>query len=224
MAKVNAINLAAILTIRVQTVISTSIYTPSAGMLYVTFEAIGPGCSGSGPVSTTLGNYSTAAGGSAGGYSKITLPAASVLPSQSITIGAVGAAGTGSVATAPGNTTVGTILTVNGGNPGDISLASATQTACNGAIGGNASGGDINVQGGASQGGYGATSITLLYAGDAGTSFYGAAGQPNQNGTGFDAQGYGAGGGATSNSGVQSAGTGGLGAGSAVIITEYCNQ
>lgn len=120
-----------------QTFTSTGTFTVPAGVYRIYAEAWGGGGSGS------VGN--TGCGGAAGGYSAGWI---NVTPGQTITatIGAGGASQTGTNADGNngGNTTF-DVLTANGGEKGYYASSQNYQLF---SVGGSASGGQINVQGG----------------------------------------------------------------------------
>lgn len=101
-------------------------YTPSADLVYAVLECVGGGGGGSSggapsfPLPVTP--WIIGSGGGSGGYSKITLQAASIVGDQVITIGAGGAGGAQPANSTPlagvngGVTSIGSLLTANGGN------------------------------------------------------------------------------------------------------------
>lgn len=130
------------------------------------------------------------AGGSAGGYCEATFRTA---PGTSISysIGAAGAAVTtnNTAGNSGGNTTFASATYVAfGGTGGGIAFEAP-------AVGGGASGGDLNVPGGHSEVGAAYFSSTKLSASAGGRSVLGSGGRPStNNNTGQEATGYGSGG------------------------------
>ena len=123
----------------VQTFTSSGTWTRPAGITKVIMEVQGAGGSGSAHASTA----SLIGGGSGGGYARKLLDVSSISTST-ITVGAGGAGVTGAVGNAGGlskwadgsNNIIG-----NGGN-------GATHASYNCVVGGTATGGDVNIQGG----------------------------------------------------------------------------
>jgi hypothetical protein len=215
--------------ISVQTFTSTGTYTPSASMKYCTIECWGGGGGGGGSAGASTKVYS-GGGGGAGGYSRITVSAATIGASKAVTIGDAGTGATGNNSGNNGTaTSVGTICIANGGSGGGGSSGSLAVPGAGG-TGGVVSGavGDIVAPGqcggwspinGSSVAFYaisgcGASSLV----GQGGTSAYkGFAGAVNGNvGLGNCSGGSGA-----STYDTASSGTGGNGTKGLVVITEY---
>ncbi len=206
--------------INIQKFTTSGTYTPTSGMLYCIIEAVGGG-GGGGGISYTGTQYQSAAGGGAGGYARLLASAATIGASQSITIGAAGAGGTSAGAgTAGGNTTVGSLITCNGGSGGAGSSSTSYIIAAGGA-GGTATGGTVNVQGQPGNFGYGAVTLYAV-VGTGGSTLLGAGGVSNQFNL-VPATPVGYGGGGCGVYGTSAAGTyvGGPGAAGVVIITEF---
>ena len=207
---------------------SSGTYTPTSGMKYCIIEAVGGGGGGGGAKGgaaiTTAGG-----GGSGGGYGRAICSAATIGASQSVTIGAAGAAG----ASTPTNGTIGGITTVGGaplvrgggGNPG---FASSTATPGHqGFGGGTVSGGDIFFDGGQGTVGIGASIVTISpKGGDGGDSIFGNGGTALQAAPAGGAAGNGAnngygGGGSGGSSGSTTGQAGSAGTAGVVFITEF---
>lgn len=195
-------------------------YTTPANCTRIDVEIVGGGAGGGGCASSAAA-AGAAGGGGGGGYcfKRYNSPAATYTYT-------VGAAGTGGAAgnnngTNGGNTTF-DVMTAGGGNLGFGSGAAASPSFVAGGGGGTASGGDINIGGGA--GGHGAKgSANEAYGGHGGSSFFAgqiigaidatAAGNPG-NGNG----GGGAGGVNINNGGTRAGGDGTVGL---IRVTEY---
>lgn len=211
-------------------------YTPTAGMAYCQIQVVGGG-GGAGAANTSGANQCSAGGGGgSGGYAIAKFTAAQIGASQAVTIGAGGAGATtnSSNGVAGGTTSVGVLITANGGGGGQFGAAGQSSFGDGGDGGGAGTGGDFK-----SPGSQGASGIGLLTSeiGGAGvfgtvTGGYGASGpfgggvngnaaagsgstNPGQSGNGFGAGGSGGG---TWNAATAAGGTG---AGGAVIITEF---
>ena len=212
-----------ITSINVQKFSSSGTYTPSTGMVYVTFECWGGGGGGQG-ISGGTNVAAGAAGGGSGGYSRKTATASTVGASQTVTIGAAGSAGSagGGVGGAGGTTSVGSLCIANGG-----SGANAT-----GGAGGTAGTGDITATGAPgmtsfsylSGSGYGAMS------GMGGSTLVGGGGGSVSCGTvittaGINGTGYGSGGsGACTDNNSGGSQAGGAGTAGYVVATEYVSN
>lgn len=204
--------------VNVQVFTGSGTYTPTAGMVYCTMEAVGGGGAGGG---STGGNYIGGGGGGAGGYVRKTFSSATIGASQTVTIGS---GGTG-VSNANGNngtaTTLGALISAGGGNGGVVGTTVAADNA--GGTGGTCSGGDINLTGmqGGSGMGFGAVAGERCAGGYGGGSFFGQGGpyiwfgdQTGINGTGFGSGGSGS-------TSIISNQAGGSGTAGIMVITEY---
>lgn len=221
---------------RVQTFTVNGTYTPTTGMAYCIVEAIGGGGGAGACVSPTI--YATACGGGgAGAYSRGLFSRAQIGASQTVTIGAGGAAANpfalGSVGISGGSTTLGTLLSVGGGggakcissiSPGDNSVFA-------GGIGGVVTtGGFLSIPGG--PGGCG------FAGGGSGLSIHAIGGNGGASAIGTETRGYvsngagdqgggsvgaspGGGGSGASSLFPTGAATGGAGANGMIIITEF---
>jgi hypothetical protein len=223
--------------IATQVFTATGTYTPNALMRYVRVRMVGPGGGGGGADGVNSGGVVSGAGGGAGEYAEGYFDAATIGASQSITIGAQGAAGsTTGAGGAGGTTSLGSLMSVNGGGggggTGNGAIASQ-QDYLAGSGGTGGTGGFLRIQGGAGSGGVidtynDGSSFTSYTSGRGGPSMLGMPpkGQNvGSSGAGSDVTGstgnnYGAGG----NPGVDddaSGSAGGAGGPSVVIIEEY---
>jgi len=169
--------------VAIQVFTADGTYTPAAGMKKCLVILTGSGAGGGGADTTNVdGQVAVGNGGAAGGTCIKLFDAATIGASQAVVIGAAGTGGStsGGDGTAGGNATFGALLTANGGALGTGSGANTTVAAMSGAIsvGGSATGGDVNLDGG--DGGYGwaASSATCLFgaSGAGGASFWGVGG------------------------------------------------
>lgn len=173
---------------------SSGTWTKDAGLKYVIVEVQASG--GSSP--TTTSTDGETGGGGGGGYGKKLIPAASLGATETVTIGTVG-----------NSSSFGAHVSATSG-------ASSVANDETGALGGTATGGDINIPG--QHGGY---SNSSFGAGAGGDSFLGRGGSAVGPGAtacaGFN---YGGGASGTTASGSADA-TGNSGAPAIVIVTEY---
>lgn len=209
--------------IKTQVFTASGTYTPSPGMKYCMIECMGGG--GGGGAVDGAANTSRAGGsGGGGGYSQALKSAAAVGASQTVTIGALGAAGTagdnnGSAGTA---TSVGSLCVANGGGGGQSSptgfgLAGVGATAGTGDIASPGPKGNTGLSFGAI-----AEAANYTTPGPTGANTrWGSGGQGGLVGAGGAASGYGAGGGAGEQVNSATDVAGGNGAPGLVIITEY---
>lgn len=216
-------------------------YTPSAGLQYAQVECIGGGGGGGGVILTTgtVPSNFGAGGGGSGGYSRAVLSASQIGASQSITIGAAGAAGTGTVnATAGGSTSFGTLVSANGGQPGQNNDGSFATTAQGlGGLGAAQVGsfqalgylswpGNAGEYGAALSWNVGSNTATRGFGGAGGTMIGGLNGTHVQFGTGAGGgapgiAGCGGQGAALTNLATAAATNGGSGGPGLVIVTEF---
>lgn len=150
-------------------------YTPTGSptaMLQCYVECVGGG-GGSG--SGNAGGSVAYDGAAAGGYCAKLFTAAQIGASQSYSVASGGAGGTsGGNGGNGGNTTFGSFLTANGGQGALVSTSGPIRTV---AVGGSATGGDINITGGYGSHGVGALEIgEPFYIGGGGSSMYGQGG------------------------------------------------
>ena len=196
-------------------------WTADTNMKYVMFECWGGGGAGGGAV-TAASSSQGGGGGGAGGYSRITVSAATAGASQTVTCGAAGTPG--SVGNNPGgnggDTSVGTICVGKGGTGG----GAANSAIGIGGLGGVAGTGDITATGmnGFSAGAGAGTATVSVSSGAGGSTLVGSGGRgPAAQTTGNAGTGNGSGGsgGTTYNNGGSTAG--GAGTIGLVIVTEY---
>lgn len=206
-------------TVKRQSFSSSGTYTPSAGMVFCDVEIVGGGGGGGG----SNGGAAVGSGGGAGGYSRRLLTAAQIGSSQTVTIGSAGSAGSssGGDGGSGGTTSLGSLLTANGGAGGLGSTSGATFASAGG-VGGSSSSGDINRNG--NSGGVGFTASSGVFVSGAGASSkFGAGGASVVGfsaGNGNPGNGFGSGG-----SGARyTASSGGVGTSGYVFITEFCSQ
>ncbi len=197
-------------------------YTPTSGMLYCIVRAVGGG-GGGGSADTNPGATNSAGGGGgAGSFSEALFTAADIGASKTVTIGAGGTAGSGSAGGTGGVTSLGALLSCNGGLGGAQGPARSVIVAtAAGAGGAPGSGGYNNFRG--EQGTVGLASPQTTASGQGGNSFYGAGAVSIVNATGSGSStaangGGGSGGSSLSPSGAQ---TGGAGTGGYMEILEY---
>jgi hypothetical protein len=220
------------------TATGAGLYTPTAGMLYVTVTGTGGGGSGGGAdTDGTASAVATAGGGSAAGTFQKTYSAADIGASQAYVVGARGVAGTSGTDGNPGADTTFMACTASGGLAG---LGSGVNTAVPAmavaaVAGGAATGGDINIAGGLGHPGSAASSATCTWAesGAGGQSWWGAGGAPRrqaqastttdltQQGSNAGAGHYGAGGGGAVDLTAATGVIGGLGIDGCLLFEEY---
>lgn len=205
---------------------ATGTYTPTTGMKYCQIICLGGGGAGGGAPTTTASNTSCGSGGGAGEYAVGIFTAATIGASQAVTIGAGGTGVSGAAGNNGGTTSVGALITANGGTGGLASTgASLIITAVGQAGGTGGSGGDYRCDGpngtfGVSA--FGVTGSTIQgHGGDGGNSYLGAGGRGALSaGNGGGGHLYGSGGGGSLTF-ASAATTGGSGDPGLVVITEY---
>jgi hypothetical protein len=200
---------------------SSGTWTKPSGLLWVEVIATAGGGGGGGG-STDNGGSS---GGGAGGTSIKKILAADLGATETVTIGAAGSGGSaGSDGGSGGASSFGAHVATNGGVGGDATAPTGlTTTGREGVDGGAAgTGGDINIPGGASEGGSVWGSNTQAGAhgpgGLGGASYWGGGGRGGYW-SGFAAIVYGAGGGGAGGQGGTLAG--GAGKSGIVVIREF---
>jgi hypothetical protein len=212
-------------TVAIQTFTTNGTYTPTAGMKYCIVEAIGGGGAGGGAITTPgASDLSMGSGGGSGEYARGVFTAANIGASKVVSIGAAGVAVSGASGGNGGNTSVGVLISANGGSGGVSSTsqgAGGAQVVRGGLGGTGGAGGSFRTPG--SPGGWG-----LIQGGSFGTAGLGGSGQYGAGGiaslgAGGAGLGYGAGGGGTENTGSSGNNPGGNGSAGIVIITEYIN-
>lgn len=207
----------------IQTFTASGTYTPTSGMVYCIAEAQAPGGGGGG----ADGTRGVGAGGGGGEYRRGVYAAATIGASQTVTINAVGTAGSdnGGNGGNGGTAVFGALITANGGNggAGSGSSAGAVHVKIGGTGGSGGSGGVISIPGG--QGDHAMAidaAIAFNIPGKGGQSFLGNGGSVTftADATGTTGTNYGSGGGgAIDNDNTGSAG--GAGGPGIVIVTEY---
>jgi hypothetical protein len=190
-------------------------YTKPWDALCITAEVQAPG-GGGGGVSAGVAAGVVAASGGGGGYSKKTLAADLVAPTETVTVGSNGTAGSATAhGGAGGTTSFGSHCSATGGGGGERVTTGQTDPGA----GGVGSGGDINSAGGA---GVGSTTGAASAGGPGGNSVLGGGAKVSSTNGAVGAAGgsYGGGGSGAKGSGAAAfvGGVGGLGA---VIITEH---
>lgn len=216
----------------VQTFTATGTYTPTSGMKYAWVRVQAPGGGGGGADSTAGADPVTGGGGGAGGYSEEVLSAATIGASQTVTIGAVGTAGSnaGGNGGTGGTTSFGALLQATGGAGGTGSGSASTSIAPRApGAGGVGSSGSVNSNGGPGE--YGITASTSVaptaaanwraVGGNGGPSMLGAGGIGGViDAVGGNGLAYGGGGGGAAEDDAtgQTGGTGGEGI---VIVMEF---
>ena len=194
---------------------SSQTYTPDPDVAFITVEALGGGAGGRTSSGGSDDGRISGAGG-AGGYSEKSLSPPVEL---TITIGAGG-----STSSAGGNTTVvgdGVSLSANGGQTGGSQASGERVVVAEGGRGGEASGGDFNLEGQSGTGAMANTEHNNAHIGTGGSTKYGSGGRSGQE-AGHDGQGYGSGGsGSYQSLGSSTTQPGGSGADGVVVITEY---
>ena len=216
------------ITVNVQKFTASGTYTPTSGMRYCTIEVVGGGGGGGGcasPSSQTQG----AGGGGSGGYSRVTVAAAAIGASKTVTIGAAGTAGTaaGGTGGSGGQTSVSTLCVANGG-AGGIGGNNTATTSLGGGLGGDLTGvvGDLTAAGNPGDAGNFRGDLSSTHSGgNGGASFFGGGGRgapwTSSSTVGGAASNYGAGGGGAQSANAATNRAGGAGSAGFVIITEY---
>lgn len=200
-------------------------YTPCTGNRYSIFEAVGGGGAGGSITGPGAANAEASPGGGAGAYSISIATAATIGASQTVNIGAAGAAG--AVGNNPGGnggqTSVGAIITAPGGTGGNFGGLSV------GGLGGVAGTGNMLAALGwnGESGKWFHSAGNNPFSGAGANSPFGTGGQPSVgNGStvaGNAGTGNGSGGSGAGSQGVATTGAGGPGTAGKVIATEYCS-
>lgn len=200
--------------IKVQVFTTTGTYTPTLGMASCIVEIIGGGGGGSVDIPA---NTAQGGGGGSGGYCRKFFLASSVGSSQTVTIGAGGAATVNG-----GNTLFGSLLTADGGTSGGDGTSSVPGV---GGLGGSASGGDLNVTGGSGGSTGLGVGFTAQVSGFGGNNLYGSGGagvtSPTVSVNGIDGTVYGSGGSGGYAISTSIAATGGSGQDGLIVVTEF---
>lgn len=206
-----------------QTFTTSGTYVPTTGMKYCIIQTIGGGGAGGGSQTTNGSQVAAGSGGGGGEYASAIFSAATIGVSQIVTIGAGGTGILGSEGTAGGTTSVGSLISSNGGQPGLNGTAESGGAGGGGLGGTGGTGGNFRTPGVPGEAGFGIFSPLLTLSGAGGSAVYGSGGNAiPTNGNGNVGLGYGGGGGGSCN--ITSQGTakiGGNGASGVAIITEY---
>jgi len=147
----NALNNVAVTNANMVVITSNTTYTPPDNLIYAEVVAIGGGGGSGGRTSGGVGTISIGQGGGGGGTAIKIFSKSDLMPNVSVTIGSGGAAG--SAGANPGGTggtttfATSTPLTCNGGAGGE-GTTSGSSRETDQVDGGNATGGDLNFQGG----------------------------------------------------------------------------
>ena len=130
---------------------ATGTYDKPADLKFVIVEVVGGGGGSGGAASSAGGNSAFARGGSGGGYALKKILASSLSSSETVTVGAGGTAGSaGNNAGGDGGaTSFGSHVTANPGSGGNGAVSANAVAIVAGKTGGTATGGDINIVGGA---------------------------------------------------------------------------
>ena len=203
---------------------STDDYEKPAWLKFVIVRGVGGGGGGGGCAGTSATQYSNGGGGGGGGYFEKMILAASIAPSETVTVGAAGAGGLAGLNNGEngGTTSFGAHCSATGGTGGQAGPAETSGNAGVPGVGGVGTGGDINVSGQTPPRAFGNQSINLLTAGPGGASMLASnvLVQVNpDNGPNASGFGGGGGGGACNRSSVARAG--GNGAHGICIVEEY---
>lgn len=199
-------------------------YTPSAGMVYCQIQCLGGGGAGGGSQAVGVGQYSIGSGGGAGEYAVGIFTAAAIGASKTVTIGAAGTGVLGAAGNNGGNTSVGALISSNGGIGGTTTAATSNSDNIAGGAGGTGgAGGDYRCKGNPGQGSVQAPNAFFVYPGNGANSQLGGGGIINQtpDTDGGNASLYGSGGASAHSQTPGAAHTGGNGSSGIVIITEY---
>lgn len=203
---------------------STATWTKDAKTKFVIAKVWGGG-GGSGGCANTGNDYAVTGGGGGGGYAekKISSPGST----ETVTVGAGGAAG---AAAAPGGaggdggtSSFGAWCSASGGK-GTAGSVNAGGLVNAGGAPGVGSGGDVNMTGQAGADGWGATNIGIVVAGAGGSAAQGGGGgKAGLNGNNGSAGGFpGGGAGGASNATLTGTRSGSAGGAGLVIVEEYC--
>lgn len=212
--------------INIQTFTSSGVYTPSPDIVFAQVAGVGSGGGGGGVASTPGSQFAQGGGGGSGEYASGLFNAASIGSSQAVTIGSGGSGGVAgnNAGSVGGNCSLGSLLTLIGGNGGAGSAASIISINVNGGLGGTGgNGGDVRFPGQYGGSGYASTSDQIGYGGSGAAGQY-SGGVPQNGSTGANGSigtGYGGGGSGASNKSTNIARSGGDGTPGIIVITEY---
>lgn len=221
-----------VVSVKQQVFTSSGTYTPSTGMLYCIVESVDGGAGGGGVKVASAANVAVAQGGYGGAYGRTRLTAAQIGVSQTVTIGAGGAAGSiaggdGGLggATSLGSLHVGNTATYGGGSTNaTTSQVSGEQQPSAGYVTAN-----FTVRGGIGTNGF-ATASPLIGMGCGGGASYFSTGYIGGTArvvsavyAGRDGFTYGTGGSGALSLTSTTGAVGGAGYPGVMIITEYCS-
>lgn len=148
----------------------TGTYTATPGTTFVVVEGVGGGGAGGGVPAAGGGAQAAGGGGGAGAYGLLVIKEG--FSGVTATIGAAGAAAVGGSGGAGGNTSFGSLLTLNGGAGGNVGVVGTTVSGLPGA-GGTITGGTTYGNPGAS-GGLGLTFTGVAISGAGASTKFGA--------------------------------------------------
>ncbi len=157
-----------------QTFDANGTYTPTSGMKYCIIDVIGGGGAGGGTPTASVSTAAAGSGGGSGGYSKGVFSAATIGASQTVTIGAGGTGVSNANGNAGSASSVGSIITANGGAGGLTDAASMLITGQIGGAGGTVPAGSFTKF----PGNPGSSSIAIVsgngaFSGNGGSSVFG---------------------------------------------------
>lgn len=204
-----------------QTFTSSGTYTPTAGTKAIRVTVVGAGGAGGGCVALSSGQFKAAGGGGSGGWARSWLT--SGFSSVPVTIGAGGLGVAGQSGGQGGTTSFGSLISITGGNGGDVGTAFSIPSMQAGGSGGITTGGNLFLSNG-DPGNYGVSfSGANMVSGSGGASILGAGGDPIPPSTsdGNSAGGPGGGGSGAAAIGPSVANKGGSGAPGVVIVEEF---
>jgi hypothetical protein len=193
-------------------------YEKPSWLKFVRVKGVGGGGGSAGPKANNASQYSIGGPGAGGAYFEKTILAELLDASTVVTVGLAGTAGAAEGDGGSGGvTSFGMHATASGGTKGTSCGPATAALVSSSALGGIATGGDINIPGQSSSMGYGNCSASLVtYALDGGNSVLGVGGRHQEGG-----KGYGAGGGGRFRGANGSAQVGFAGGPGIVIIEEY---
>jgi hypothetical protein len=212
---------------------SNQTYTAPTNLKRAIVFATGAGGGGGGVVALDTAAGGGGGGGAAGGTAIRIYTAAEMGSTATYTIGGGGNGGSsaGGAGTAGGNTIFtpsggGTVLTANGGGLG-FGVANVTVGSRGaGGVGGTATGGTLNIQGGDGSDGAGDDAAEISFGGRSGSSFWGGGGrgasaQGAESTAGLVGKAYGSGGGGGAIIDTTTGAVGGAGINGAIFVLEF---